>query len=201
MKEYMDDHHQINPLFKTGNGWYEEQAFRAINQGLGRCIRHNRDYGAVLLLDSRFQLADMRKNLSRWFRDNVSIESNKDQLLHQLQAFYANCEREFPSNRQSIKRERLIESEYFDKEVNENIPVSKQVDIENPQVNNKMEEEDDDEKERWIDEMIQISQELSSNECVLIPSTTTTVYGNSNLNSRSNSLVSTVVILVVLMML
>jgi hypothetical protein len=44
------------------------QAFRALNQSLGRCIRHKNDYGAVILLDERFNKPDMTAQLSRWVR-------------------------------------------------------------------------------------------------------------------------------------
>ena len=39
-----------------GRTWYEQQAFRALNQAIGRCIRHKDDYGAIVLLDSRFKI-------------------------------------------------------------------------------------------------------------------------------------------------
>ena len=37
----------------NGNEWYNAQAFRALFQATGRCIRHSKDYGAVILIDSR----------------------------------------------------------------------------------------------------------------------------------------------------
>lgn len=37
-----------------GDAWYEMNAFRALNQSLGRCIRHKFDWGSILLLDSRY---------------------------------------------------------------------------------------------------------------------------------------------------
>jgi Fanconi anemia group J protein len=39
----------------TGDQWYTQQAFRALNQAVGRCIRHRFDYGAILLVDERFK--------------------------------------------------------------------------------------------------------------------------------------------------
>jgi hypothetical protein len=37
-------------LLDTG---YTSQAFRALNQALGRCIRHRNDWGAILMVDDR----------------------------------------------------------------------------------------------------------------------------------------------------
>lgn len=38
----------------SGRQWYEIQAFRALNQALGRCIRHCHDWGALLVIDERW---------------------------------------------------------------------------------------------------------------------------------------------------
>lgn len=37
----------------NGSEWYEIQAFRAINQALGRCLRHINDWGSLILVDER----------------------------------------------------------------------------------------------------------------------------------------------------
>ncbi|XP_037033163.1 regulator of telomere elongation helicase 1 homolog [Bradysia coprophila] len=37
-----------------GKVWYNQQASRAVNQAVGRIIRHRNDFGAILLLDCRF---------------------------------------------------------------------------------------------------------------------------------------------------
>ena len=37
-----------------GDAWYEQQAARAVNQAIGRCVRHAKDWGAILLADARF---------------------------------------------------------------------------------------------------------------------------------------------------
>ena len=39
---------------------------RALNQAVGRVIRHRQDWGAVLLLDSRFQQPRSQQQLSKW---------------------------------------------------------------------------------------------------------------------------------------
>ena len=38
--------HSLNSEFR----WYTLQAWRAVNQAVGRCIRHRDDFGAILLL-------------------------------------------------------------------------------------------------------------------------------------------------------
>ena len=36
-----------------GQGWYLQSASRAVNQAMGRVIRHRHDWGAIFLLDDR----------------------------------------------------------------------------------------------------------------------------------------------------
>jgi len=42
------------------------QAFRALNQAVGRCIRHRYDWGAIVLVDDRFRQPRNQAGLSRW---------------------------------------------------------------------------------------------------------------------------------------
>ena len=46
-KSYNDEQRKIrgNTKLLPGDEWYSQQAFRAIAQALGRCIRHGADYG------------------------------------------------------------------------------------------------------------------------------------------------------------
>jgi hypothetical protein len=37
----------------SGQGWYVQSASRAVNQAMGRVIRHQKDWGVIFLLDSR----------------------------------------------------------------------------------------------------------------------------------------------------
>ncbi|CAF3833967.1 unnamed protein product [Rotaria magnacalcarata] len=65
-RHYLDEINRNNKDLKAGDVWYNQQAFRAINQCVGRVIRHRRDYGAVLFFDQRF--GDNTDKLSKWVR-------------------------------------------------------------------------------------------------------------------------------------
>lgn len=36
---------------RNGSAWYEAEAYRSVSQAAGRLLRHQADYGALLLLD------------------------------------------------------------------------------------------------------------------------------------------------------
>ena len=72
----------------NGSEWYRQQAFRALNQSLGRVIRHRRDYGAVILLDERFGWAPSRAALSQWARDSVRNGVPLSTAVSELRAFF-----------------------------------------------------------------------------------------------------------------
>ncbi|XP_077044845.1 Fanconi anemia group J protein isoform X2 [Agelaius phoeniceus] len=87
-RKYNDQHKSTRGLL-SGSQWYEIQAYRALNQALGRCIRHRNDWGALILVDDRF-----RKNpnkyitgLSKWIRQQVQHHGSFGSALRSLRAF------------------------------------------------------------------------------------------------------------------
>ena len=55
-------------MHSTGEEWYATQAARAVNQAIGRVIRHKDDFGAIVLFDERFCSTRQRSRLSSWLR-------------------------------------------------------------------------------------------------------------------------------------
>ncbi|CAH0595114.1 unnamed protein product [Chrysodeixis includens] len=53
----------------TGKEWLRVQAYRALNQAVGRCVRHRGDWGAVLLVDSRYRQEYYTEHLSKWVKN------------------------------------------------------------------------------------------------------------------------------------
>ena len=58
-----------------GAEWYNLEAFRALNQAIGRVIRHKNDFGAVILLDKRFALEGNASKLPKWL-SKMTVEQN-----------------------------------------------------------------------------------------------------------------------------
>lgn len=85
-KEY-NDRNCKNGSLLPGMQWYETQAFRAMNQALGRCIRHRNDWGAVIFLDQRFTNQRNIQKLSKWVRPNVKSFSKFPEGIEALREF------------------------------------------------------------------------------------------------------------------
>jgi len=77
---------------RARNKWYAALAFQAVNQAIGRCIRHKDDYGAVLLLDSRYRNEGERggavASLSKWVRPHVRMPSALNESVESLRQFF-----------------------------------------------------------------------------------------------------------------
>ena len=53
----------------VGNEFYENMCMRAVNQSIGRAIRHREDYATIILFDVRFGYARIKSKLPKWIRD------------------------------------------------------------------------------------------------------------------------------------
>lgn len=54
----------------SGSQWYDQQAYRALNQAVGRCLRHRHDHGAIILVDERFNQRNIH-SLPKWLRPAI----------------------------------------------------------------------------------------------------------------------------------
>uniref|UniRef100_A0A8C3NYB5 DNA 5'-3' helicase n=1 Tax=Cyanoderma ruficeps TaxID=181631 RepID=A0A8C3NYB5_9PASS len=87
-RKYNDQHKSTRGLL-SGSQWYEIQAYRALNQALGRCIRHRNDWGALILVDDRFRNNPNKyiTGLSKWIRQQLRHHGSFGSALESLQAF------------------------------------------------------------------------------------------------------------------
>ncbi|XP_070444762.1 regulator of telomere elongation helicase 1 isoform X25 [Equus przewalskii] len=74
--------------FLSGRDWYRQQASRAVNQAIGRVIRHRHDYGAVFLCDHRFSYADARAQLPSWVRPHVKVYDGFGHVIRDVAQFF-----------------------------------------------------------------------------------------------------------------
>ncbi|GFS01414.1 regulator of telomere elongation helicase 1-like [Elysia marginata] len=79
-----------------GNTWYRQQATRAVNQAIGRVIRHNKDYGAIILCDTRFSSAESKKSLPLWVRDQSKVYANFGLAVRDVIKFFKEAEKNYP---------------------------------------------------------------------------------------------------------
>ncbi|KAL4579106.1 hypothetical protein LXL04_015241 [Taraxacum kok-saghyz] len=86
-KRYNDTYKSSKSLL-SGNEWYCQQAFRALNQAAGRCIRHRSDYGAIIFLDVRFRQEKNLAYISKWIRKSIRQYDNFDQSMDGLNSFF-----------------------------------------------------------------------------------------------------------------
>jgi regulator of telomere elongation helicase 1 len=65
-----------------------QQAVRAVNQAMGRVIRHRYDYGAILLADERFCSPANQRQLSKWLKQYLQVYDGFGQAIASLTKFF-----------------------------------------------------------------------------------------------------------------
>lgn len=96
-----DDECKLQPGFdilrkcnKGGREYYENLCMKAVNQSIGRAIRHVNDYAAMLLVDSRYAHTSSNRSFScptdklpQWIKTRLTCAQNYGEvhrLLHQF---------------------------------------------------------------------------------------------------------------------
>lgn len=90
-KQYLNDNknHKLN-----GNDWYVLDSIRAINQAIGRVIRHKDDYGGIFFCDNRFHQRRNQGYISEWIQNHLQNQNSGekfDSMLEILSQFYSNA--------------------------------------------------------------------------------------------------------------
>ena len=70
--------------------FYENACMRAVNQSIGRAIRHKGDYASILLLDRRYRTPKIEGKLPAWIRQGI-VKDGADgpgQVLERLRLFF-----------------------------------------------------------------------------------------------------------------
>ncbi|KAL4729745.1 ATP-dependent DNA helicase chl1 [Fusarium chlamydosporum] len=65
---------------QTARDFYENACMRAVNQSIGRAIRHRGDYAAIVLVDRRYGTERIRGKLPGWIRGGLVGDSHEKGL-------------------------------------------------------------------------------------------------------------------------
>lgn len=57
---------------------------KAVNQSIGRSVRHKEDYASILLLDHRYQNDNIRNALPKWLQSSIQIHNTFGSAFSQL---------------------------------------------------------------------------------------------------------------------
>ena len=71
--------------------FYENACMRAVNQSVGRAIRHKNDYATIVMLDRRYNTPRIKSKLSAWIQRGLGKSSGeKDfaQLIRSIEFFF-----------------------------------------------------------------------------------------------------------------
>ncbi|KAK8294061.1 hypothetical protein V6Z12_D06G229900 [Gossypium hirsutum] len=72
----------------SGEEWYNQQASRAVNQSVGRVIRHRHDYGAIIFCDERFAQSSRQSQISVWIQPHIKCYSKFGDAVFTLTRFF-----------------------------------------------------------------------------------------------------------------
>jgi len=76
LKEKMQYLNRLSPNLHHAGGaeYYENLCMKAVNQSIGRIIRHSKDYGTIVLLGARFK--QMKTKLPNWIQKSLTIHED-----------------------------------------------------------------------------------------------------------------------------
>ncbi|KAJ8553380.1 hypothetical protein K7X08_024058 [Anisodus acutangulus] len=90
-REFLDQQMNLQPTGSkvlTGEEWYTQQASRAVNQAVGRVIRHKHDFGAIIFCDERFTYSNRQSQVSRWIQPHIKCHSKFGEVVFSLTRFF-----------------------------------------------------------------------------------------------------------------
>lgn len=115
-KDYLQRKNQVTKIGLTGSQWYSQQATRAVNQAIGRVIRHVQDFGSIILMDHRYSYQSGKSQISKWLRDLITTNMTFESLEDNLKLFYQDMkQRNFTPK---LKRLENLQLELEDEEEN-----------------------------------------------------------------------------------
>lgn len=67
----------------AGREFYENACMRAVNQSIGRAIRHQNDFASIILLDRRYKTERISSKLPGWIKQSI-VQSKGNESFHEV---------------------------------------------------------------------------------------------------------------------
>jgi len=71
-----------------GELYYENLCMKAVNQSIGRAIRHIRDYAVILLLDKRYSKPRIQQKLPKWIGNRLLVNTTFQSTFGEVARFF-----------------------------------------------------------------------------------------------------------------
>lgn len=91
LKERLDYFRKTHPSTDgrdSGAELYENMCMNAVNQSIGRAIRHRADWSGLVLIDRRYTSARIQAKLPKWIGEGLTVTNTFGEAMKQLGAFY-----------------------------------------------------------------------------------------------------------------
>jgi len=72
----------------AGKELYENMCLNAVNQSIGRAIRHQKDWASLVLVDTRYSLPRVQHKLPSWISSHIKVTSTFGATMKMLGEFY-----------------------------------------------------------------------------------------------------------------
>ncbi|XP_046400687.1 ATP-dependent DNA helicase DDX11 [Ischnura elegans] len=83
---YLNTH---SSLSQAGQRYYESLCMKAVNQSIGRCIRHKGDYATMLLLDIRYARPQTQDALPGWLKNSLVVQQTFGGAILSVRKFFS----------------------------------------------------------------------------------------------------------------
>lgn len=94
LEKKVDDLNQKHPNLKPRDpkvvvkDFLDNLCMKAVNQSVGRSIRHINDYSVIILLDSRYDRENIKSKLSHWVKNRIQPERSVQSIMHNVKEFF-----------------------------------------------------------------------------------------------------------------
>jgi len=89
--KYVSSFHNRRPGVSgrdAGAELYENLCMRAVNQSIGRAIRHREDWASLILVDARYASQRVRSKLPAWINESTVVAGTFGQVVKELSGFF-----------------------------------------------------------------------------------------------------------------